>query len=102
VKSKTRNAWKIAGEYIVVEPTAATAPLVARVREVLAKDKDLPSKCLMIINATKISWWQTNHHAGPARTTTYVKKACDTAFVYLSKKTEASVKITGGVSGKDD
>ncbi len=80
VKSKTRNAWKIAGEYIVVEPAAATAPLVALVREVLAKDKNLPSKCLMIINATKISWWQTNRHAGPARTTTYVKKACDTTF----------------------
>jgi hypothetical protein len=46
----------------------------------LARDKELPSKCLTILNATKISWWQTNHHVGTRRTTTYVKKACDTAF----------------------
>ncbi len=80
IKSKTRGNWKIAGEYLVVEPAAATASLLVRVREVLAKDKQLPSKCLMIINATKISWWKTSHHVGAGRTTTYVKKACDTAF----------------------
>jgi hypothetical protein len=34
----------------------------------------------MLLNSTKISWWQTNHHTGAGRVTTYVKKACDTAF----------------------
>jgi hypothetical protein len=40
----------MAREYMVVDPASAT--LLARVRDVLAKDKELPSKCLMILNST--------------------------------------------------
>ncbi len=71
-KSSRSRTWKMAGEYMVVDPASATATLLVRVRDVLAKDKELPSKCLMILNSTKISWWQTNHHIGTGRTTTYV------------------------------
>jgi hypothetical protein len=80
IRAPNRRSWKTAGEYIVVDPKEATAPLRDRVREVLCKDKDLPAKCLMLLNANKISWWQTNHHTGAGKPTTYVRKACVAAF----------------------
>jgi hypothetical protein len=80
VRAPGRSAWRTAGEYIVVDPKEATQALRNRVREVLNLDKDLPAKCLMVLNSTKISWWQTNHHVGAGKPTTYVKKAVDTAF----------------------
>jgi hypothetical protein len=41
IRAPGRSTWKIAGEYIVVDPKDATQALRDRVRDVLSKDKDI-------------------------------------------------------------